>query len=307
MSSRVKGKETARARAAEMRAAQARAERRRRIMLAMGALGLVIVVVGTLVIVKLTGGGGGTTTAATKPNAVPASVMTKLTSVPTTAFDTVGATGVTTVPTSITSPALTADGKPRVLYVGAEYCPYCAAERWPMVVALSRFGTWSGLGATTSGAKDVFPSTPTLSFHGATFTSDVVSFNGVETQTNQQVGGQYAPLDKLSAADQKVFDTYNRPPYIADSTGGIPFMDIGGKYVSSGASFDPGLLAGKTRAQIAADINDPTSKIGKAVLANANVLTAAICNATGAQPSNVCTAAGVKAAAAALVTNQPKK
>jgi len=119
MSSRVRGKETARARAAEMRAAQARAERRRRIMLAMGALGLVIVVVGTLVIVKLTGGGGGTTTAATKPNAVPASVMTKLTSVPTTAFDTVGATGVTTVPTSITSPPLTAGGKPRVLYVGA--------------------------------------------------------------------------------------------------------------------------------------------------------------------------------------------
>ena len=40
---------------------------------------------------------------------------------------------------------LTADGKPLVLYVGAEYCPYCAAERCAMVQALSRFGTFSNL------------------------------------------------------------------------------------------------------------------------------------------------------------------
>ena len=40
---------------------------------------------------------------------------------------------------------LTANGKPEVLYMGAEYCPYCAAERWAMIVALSRFGTFSGL------------------------------------------------------------------------------------------------------------------------------------------------------------------
>ena len=29
--------------------------------------------------------------------------------------------------------------------MGAEYCPYCAAQRWAMIVALSRFGTFSGL------------------------------------------------------------------------------------------------------------------------------------------------------------------
>ena len=305
MSSRVRGKESARARAAEMRAAQARAERRRNILLATGAIGVVIVIVAGLVLAKLTGGGG-TTTATAKSTTLPSAVLHDVTAVSTATSDKVGAAGVTSVPTSIKAPALTANGKPQVLYVGAEYCPFCAAERWSMVVALSRFGTWSGLGATASSAKDVFPSTPTLSFHGAKLTSDVLTFSGVETQSNKQVGGQYAPLDKLSAADQRTFDTYNKPPFIANSTGGIPFIDIGGQYVSSGASFSPDLLKGKTRAQIATAIGDPSSTIGKAVVGNANVLTAAICKVTGNQPSNVCTSAGVKAGAAALAAGQKK-
>ena len=61
------------------------------------------------------------------------------------------------MPASIDAPALTADGKPEVLYVGAEYCPFCAAERWPVVVALSRFGTWSGLSATDVGREGCVP------------------------------------------------------------------------------------------------------------------------------------------------------
>jgi hypothetical protein len=210
------------------------------------------------------------------------------------------------VPRKIEAPALMGDGKPKVLYVGAEYCPFCAAEKWPTVVALSRFGTWSGLTATSSASDDVFPDTPTPSFHGTKFTSDVVTFSGVETQTNKRVNGQYAPLDTLSADDQKTFDTYNKPPYI-EQAGAIPFMDIGGTYVSSGASFSPEMLAGKTHAEIAKAITDPSSTIGKAVLANANVIAAAICKATGDKPATVCTSSGVKAGAAALLALQPSK
>jgi len=40
---------------------------------------------------------------------------------------------------------LTADGKPLVLYVGEESCPYCAAERWSLILALSKFGNFTGL------------------------------------------------------------------------------------------------------------------------------------------------------------------
>src|SRR5262245_25312691 len=52
-------------------------------------------------------------------------------------------------------------GKPEVFYMGAEYCPFCAAQRWPTIIALSRFGTFSNLRTTTSSATDVYPSTPT--------------------------------------------------------------------------------------------------------------------------------------------------
>jgi hypothetical protein len=305
MSSRVRGKENARERAAEMRAEQARAARRRRVLAATASLAVVILVVGGLVLAKGTSGGG-TTTAAVKSGSLPASEVANITTIPAASSDKVGSTDVTTVPVKIKAPALTAAGKPEVLYVGAEYCPFCAAERWPMVVALSRFGTWSGLGATTSSATDVFPNTPTLSFHGAKLTSDVVTFAGYETEDNKSVNGQYGPLDTLSAADQKTFSAYNKPPYIAQA-GGIPFADIGGTYVTSGASFSPSLLAGRTRAQIAKAIGDPSSKLGKAVLGNANVLAAAICEATGNKPAAVCTSPGVKAGAAALLTLQPSK
>ena len=93
--------------------------------------------------------------------------------------------------------AITADGKPKVLYVGAEYCPFCAAERWPMVVALSRFGTLLAAWASRRRPRR----TPTRArrrcpFHGSTYTSDKLSFTGYETTTNQQqADGSYPPLD----------------------------------------------------------------------------------------------------------------
>jgi hypothetical protein len=60
-----------------------------------------------------------------------------------------------------------------VLYAGAEYCPFCAAERWALATALSRFGTFTNLGTTASaGGQEYAPNTATLSFHGATYTSN---------------------------------------------------------------------------------------------------------------------------------------
>ena len=59
--------------------------------------------------------------------------------------------------------------------------PYCATERWPLVVALSRFGTWNNLSASFSApAPEVNPNTATVSFHGATYSSQYVSFTGYE-------------------------------------------------------------------------------------------------------------------------------
>jgi hypothetical protein len=266
----------------------------------------VLVLVVALVVAKAAGvgSGGGSATTATGSGAAAAGVVRDVTSVPQSTLDQVGAGTASGGPVAIKAPALTDGGKPKVLYVGAEFCPFCAAQRWPVVVALSRFGTWSGLGATASAHNDVHPDTATLSFHGATYTSDHLSFTGVETRSNEVQGNGYAPLDELSADDQKTFDTYNQPPYVEGSSGAIPFLDIGGKYVAAGASVDPELLAGKSRAQIAAALSDPSDPIAKAVDGSANVLTAAICAATGQQPAAVCSSDGVTAAATALAQGQ---
>ncbi len=186
-----------------------------------------------------------------------------------------------------------------MLYVGAEYCPYCATERWAVAVALSRFGTFTGLGQTTSSPSDVYRSTATLTFHGASYTSGYLSFTGKETQSNQAVGGGYATLDTLSAADQALFAKYNAPPYVK-STGSIPFIDIGGRYLVSGASYDPQVLQGKTHEQIAAALSDPNSAIAKGADGTANLITAAICQTTNNKPAAVCQSRAVTTASAAL-------
>ena len=301
-------REQTQAKIAAMRAAQARKERLRRLYTALAAVLTVIVIVGVLVIVKVAGGGGSSASSTgTGSTAAPDAVVNAIGGVPAATFDTVGAGTINAAPKAMQgAEAITADGKPRVLYVGAEYCPFCAAERWAVAVALSRFGSFSGLGVTTSaGSPEVYPNTATLSFHGATYTSSVLSFSGYEETTNKRQGSSYAPLDRLDAADQKVVDTYNKPPY-TQTEGSIPFVDIAGRYVASGAIYTPKVLEGKSRAEIAAALHDPTSPVARAVDGSANVLTAAICEATGGKPADVCTSTGVTTAADALAQAQSR-
>jgi hypothetical protein len=276
------------ARMVAIRAEQARRERQRRALwISVTAVAVVVVVVGVLVGVKAAGGGKTTPAAARGPAS--ASVVQAVTAVPATVLSAVGPGSVQTLPKPINATALVADSKPRVLYVGAEYCPYCAAERWPMVVALSRFGSWSNLGATSSSSSDAFPSTATLSFHGATYTSDLLSFSGVEQTSNIPAGNGYEPLDTLSDADQSLLTTYDAPPFVSSSSAGaIPFIDLGGRYVISGASYSPQVLAGKTHEQIAAALADPKSPTAKAIDGTANAITATLCELTGQKPTTVC-------------------
>jgi Domain of unknown function (DUF929) len=286
-----------RTRLAEVRAAQAQQERRRRLVIAIGAICGVLVIAGGLVALKVVGVGGQSSSGSPATAASP-QVVSAVSNVPPPVLDSIGAGDAKALPRSIQAPALTADGRPRVLYVGAEYCPYCAAQRWAVAVALSRVGSWSGLGQTHSSSSDVFPNTPTLSFHGAHYTSRYLSFTGYETTTNKLEGNHYQALDSLSPADQKIYETYDQPPYTDGS--GIPFVDVGGSYVLSGASFSPQILSGMTQEQVAAALSDPAGPVAKAVDGAANALTAAICNVTKGSPAGVCDTAGVRAAAQRL-------
>ncbi|HEU4329850.1 MAG TPA: DUF929 family protein [Lapillicoccus sp.] len=279
-----KSARTSNVRLNQLRAQQQAAERRRRLTIAIAAVAAIVVVVAVLVGVALFG--PKQEAAATGP--LDASTYTTLSTIPVATFDQVGlGVGVSNPPTTISAPPLTTDGKPGVLYVGAEYCPFCAAERWPFVVAMTRFGQFTNLQAASSGAPpEAYPNTATLSFHGSSYTSQYLGFSGVETQTNTN-----QPLDKLTADQQKIFDTYN-------PGGSIPFIDYGGKATANGASVDPAIFKDKTQAQIATEIADPSTTISKAVLGSANVISARLCQLTNNQPANVCTSPGVTAAAA---------
>ena len=179
---------------------------------------------------------------------------------------------------------LLADGKPSILYIGAEFCPYCAAERWPLVVALSRFGTFSGLGVSHSSLTDTFPGTATLSFHNSSYTSTYLSFVGKELYTNTLTGDKYGALDVMTAEEQSRFSDP-----VANPQQAFPFLDLAGKYLVD-TQYDTGALAGMTASQIAVTLADPGTRVGGLIDGSANWLTAAICTLTHDQPTTVCSA-----------------
>src|SRR6201996_5588847 len=181
-------------RIAAQRAAERRAEVRNRILIAAGSVVVVIAVVLAFVLVKVNSNGSSaksTSTAANGPTGTAlASVVKDTTTVPASTLNTIGAGTATAFPQSISGgSALTSNGKPEVLYIGAEYCPFCAAERWGMVVALSRFGTFKNLGTTRSSSSDEFPNTATWTFYKSSYTSKYLTFSSVEMETNKLASG----------------------------------------------------------------------------------------------------------------------
>jgi thiol-disulfide isomerase/thioredoxin len=278
----------ARQRIALAQEAARRAEARRRMLVAGGsALAVVIIVAGLLVVKAVTSHNAKVNTTASSIQ----TVVTEVTNVPATVLNKVGAGPSTVAPLKqISSPTLTSAGKPEVLYIGAEYCPYCAAERWAMTVALSRFGTFSNLHFIHSTSNDVYSNTSTLTFYQSSYTSKYVTFNPFETFTVDD-----KPLQTPPKADSTLLTKYGQ--------GSFPFVDVDGKYIVSGAQYLPSVLGttsteepthfGLTWQQIGKDLSNPSSPVTQAIIGSANHITAAICNVTNDQPANVCKSTSV--------------
>jgi hypothetical protein len=253
-----------------------------------GSLAAAVVAVVVIFIVVAALGSSPASTGPIAPLATaPASVVSAVTGVSNQVSDTIGTGGVsnTLQPVSGTPARLTGpDGKPEVLFVGAEYCPFCAAERWSVVIAFSRFGTFTNLQITMSDSNaDDIPDTHTFSFRGATYSSQYLDFVPVETETRT-----YQNLQSPTAAEQALIDTYDASPY-SSQPGGLPFMDLGNQYIVSGsAAVHPQQLQGLTWQQIANDLSVPSSPVAQEIVGDANYLTAGICKLTGDQPSSVC-------------------
>jgi hypothetical protein len=148
-----------------------------------------------------------------------------------------------------------ASGKPMIVYVGAEYCPFCAAERWSMAYWLSQFGTFKNLSEIKSSSSDVYPNTNTITFYKSTYTSSSIDFSFSETQ---DVNRNTLMTPTQQAAG--LFVKYDTPPYTTQAQG-FPFIDIGGLYALYQTSYSPQLLANLTWDQIAAKLKNPSDPV----------------------------------------------
>jgi len=186
------------------------------------------------------------------------------------------------------------DKPPEVVYIGADFCPYCASLRWSLALALLRFGELSGLRYMRSSSTDIFPNTPTLSFYQSKYQSSYMTFTPVELENREQ-----QPLQKPTPKQQSLLDKFDVAPYTV-SPRAIPFLYIGGRYIQGGAPVSPELLRDLSWQQVTEQLQNPNSPIVQPILNHANLLTAAFCQLTELAPSSVCQAPGVAAAAASL-------
>ncbi|MCG6955671.1 MAG: DUF929 domain-containing protein [Gemmatimonadetes bacterium] len=239
------------------------------------------------------------------PTKVPASIMSDFEGIPAETWTRIGTTNA--APPTFVGDSLSEDGKPVVLYIGAGYCPYCAAARWSMIAAMSRFGRFSDLSFSKSSSVDVFPATPTFSFYGGHYTSDHIAFQSVELASEVLMSnGRYQPLETPTTTQEALIKKYDAPPYVPQqSTGGIPFILVGGRYMWSGSPFSPQVLANRTQADIAATLPQGSGVAAQAILANANMFTAAICAVDGNQPADVCSNPVIQSAIDALSRKAP--
>ncbi len=188
------------------------------------------------------------------------------------------------------------DGKkvPAAFFWGAEYCPFCGPTSWGLIVALARFGTFNQLYEITSSPDDIYPNTPSLTFHLSHYTSPFLSFKGYEVD-----GPFLQPLDVTPRSVRLLVQKYN-------SQGEFPFVDIGNLTFMLGANFDPGPLLGLRQGEIAANLVNPSNPVTRAIVATANYYSAGICASDGEHPGKVCTSSGVIRADRALGLPRPK-
>ena len=179
-------------------------------------------------------------------------------------------------------------GKSLVYFMGAGFCPFCAAERWAIVKALERFGRWEGLVEDKSAGHDEkYLNVPTFNLARAKFSGDAVEFGGKETADRN-----FEPLQELDDKDYEILDMYN-PDQM------IPFLLVDGQYMQVGTGFSPELIQNMSHDAVKAELEKPDSVIGKAIRAEIDNITALLCKSTGGKGS-ACNTDGVKALVAKL-------
>ncbi|MGH9993433.1 MAG: DUF929 family protein [Nitrososphaera sp.] len=179
-------------------------------------------------------------------------------------------------------PLKRSEGKSLVFFLGAGFCPYCAAERWAIVNALRNFGSWEGIVEDRSAGHDEkYLNIPTLSFARAKYSSDYVEFIGRETADRN-----FEPLQELDGKDYEILDAFN-PDQI------IPFLLIDGQFTQVGSGYSPRLLEWMDHEKVSRELADPNSQVGNAIRAEIENITALVCKSTAGK-AGICGSENIK-------------
>jgi hypothetical protein len=170
-----------------------------------------------------------------------------------------------------------------LLFIGAQYCPFCGAERWAIVKALGRLGTWSKLSqGNSSSGQDGFDTIPTFDLLHAGYDSSYVAFDHKDVADN--AGNN---LESLSSQEQSLFNRL-------DPSGSIPLVYVDG-YAMTGSGYSPAELQGKSFSGVQGQLEQNGSEAYVSdINAEANLLTGFLCKATGNRPAGVCRTAIVQ-------------
>jgi hypothetical protein len=277
------------------------------------ALGLIIVAIcllGALILVRDNSGPSTTSTVETFSPAV-SSLVSTVTSVPASVYDAVGVSSAANPVQALQTAgngngptwlATVGGGTPRpvVFFYGAEFAPYAAVQRWPVIMALSRFGTFNQLGLMQSSGTTAFADLSTFTFWNVSYTSKYLVLESVERYSSlNPTGGRYLVLQKPDARQAAAIANYGASPNT------FALTDVANRYVLNGASFAPGVLAGLSQSQIAGNLSTPASPLTQAVVTAANEISAGICAVDGDKPESVCASKGVLAADDVLKITPP--
>ncbi len=270
--------------AAEEAARKARMSRNRAIRI----WAVILVIVAVIGLVAVSSLGGATTPAGSSSPAsgvpIPAAILSRLQSIPVKTLMSAPSGGLDVYPGGIKDPRLTSGDKPELLFIGAEFCPVCATERWAMYVALSKFGTFVPQpGEIHSALRD--GDIQTLTFYKSKFTSPYLTFMPVEATTNEPDGDYYVSLQTPTATQLRLWKSHTGETF--------PWLDFGGVKQLTSAQYDPSVLEGMTFNAIAAQIGNNSTVVGADVDASAKVLIQTICSTlTSNKPAAVCKVAG---------------
>ena len=215
--------------------------------LALGLIVVAIVLLGALVIVR---DNSATSTPTVETfTAAPSSLVSTVSSVPASVYD---AVGVSSPANPVTPPARTGNGNaptwlatvnggpplPVVFFYGAEFAPYPAVERWPLIMALSRFGTFSQLGLMQSSSTTAFANLSTFTFWKVSYTSRYLILESVERYSSlNPTGARYLGLEAPDARQAAAVASYGT------SANTFSLLDVANRYTLDGVE----LLARRAR------------------------------------------------------------